>query len=59
MTGDNLALGAVAALALAGMAKRRGGRNVKLPRKLTISDLSALPGLTSRGFIYGLNAHGI
>ncbi len=59
MTGDKLALGAVAALALAGMTKRRGGRNVKLPRKLTIADLSCGAGLASRGVIDGLNAHGI
>jgi len=57
--GSKLALGAVSVLALAGMARRRGGRNVKLPSKLTIADLSCGAGLASRGVIDGLNAHGI
>ena len=57
--GIKLALGAVSVLALAGMARRRGGRNVKLPSKITIADLSCGAGLASRGVIDGLNAHGI
>ncbi len=59
MTGDKLALGAVAALALAGMSSRVGGSNVRPVRRLTLADLSCGAGLASRGVIDGLNAHGI